>query len=49
MPYDPNEDDQIKHGTLRQWLAYKVGNHNLRGWWIVAAVVLASFGLGKLF
>ncbi len=49
MPYNEEEEGIIRSGNLRQWLAYKVGSHNLRGWWIVAATVLASFGLGKLF
>lgn len=46
MPYD--DEIIIRSGNLRQFLAYKVGAHNLRGWWIVAAVAVVAFGLGKL-
>ncbi len=47
MPY--SDDDIIRNGTLRQWLNYAVLPHKLKGWWIVAAVALAAFALGKLF
>lgn len=50
MPYDPNEDDEIiiKHGNLREWLAYKVGPHDLKGWWIVMSVALVSALLARV-
>ncbi len=49
MPYDEEEEIIIRNGTLRQWLNYRVLPHKLVGWWILLAVALLSFGLGKLF
>jgi hypothetical protein len=48
MPYDPNEDDEIKHGTLVQWAKYQVyvlGGH-ARGWQLVAGLVVVAFLAG---
>ncbi len=43
-----SDDDIIRNGTLRQWLNYAVLPHRIKGKWIVCAVALVFFGLGKL-
>lgn len=48
MPYDPNDDEIIRHENLRQWLAYKVGPHQLKGWWILAAWTLVVALVGHI-
>ena len=48
MPYDEGTDDGIKHGNLRQFLAYNVGPHELKGWWIVTAVAVLGFVVGMV-
>jgi hypothetical protein len=50
MPYSEEEEEIIiRNGTLRQWLNYVVVPHKLKGWWIVAAVAVIAFVIGKLF
>lgn len=47
MPYDPNDDTIIRHGTLQQWLGYKVYSV-VKGQWFVALAFLLGAVAGRV-
>lgn len=42
MPYDEEEENIIRHGTLSNWLGYKVYGV-LKGQWLVLLALMLGF------
>ncbi len=50
MPYDEEEENVIRHGTVQQWLKYKVsvGPLEVAGQWLALAAVLVVLAVEHL-